>query len=168
MDLGEHLVYGTARVAMALYFATLYALLLVGGDDRLARARRLWTLGYLCYLAHVAAAFHFVYHWSHAEAAAATDFQAELDTGLPIPGGIYFNYAFTVVWTLDVAWWWLAPKNYSRRSQTLSSILHAFLFFMAVNATIIFGQGLTRWLSAAACVGLLIATAFRSRRSSVA
>lgn len=168
MELGEQLVYGTARVAMTLYFAALLALVLLTGDDRLHRARRLWTIGWLIYLAHVAAAFQFMHHWSHAEAAASTDFQTELETGFPITGGIYFNYAFTVVWTLDVLWWWLAPGNYSRRPRAVAWIIHGFLFFMAFNATVVFGRGFTRWFGAAACVALAIATAFRSRRSSAA
>lgn len=166
MELGEHLVYGTARVAMTLYFAALLAMVLLRSDDRVARARRLWTLGWLVYLLHVAAAFHFAHHWSHAEAAASTDFQTELETGLPISGGIYFNYFFTLVWTLDVAWWWLMPTSYAKRPRGVAATLHGFLFFIVVNATVVFGQGLTRWLGVAACVALAVAMAFRSLRSS--
>ena len=58
----------------------------------------LWTAGWLVYLLHVVAAFQFVHHWSHAEAAAATARRTSEVVGFSTPAGIYFNYLFTLVW----------------------------------------------------------------------
>ena len=66
MTTGEQIVYGAARAAAALYFAALIA------PPQSPWRRRLWTAGWLVYLGHVAAAFHFVHHWSHADAAIGT------------------------------------------------------------------------------------------------
>lgn len=169
MNAGEQIVYASAWAAMTCYFATLFALVaLREADGRMMRARRLWTVGWLLLLAHIAAAFHFAHHWSHAEAAASTDFQAELETGWPIRGGIYFNYVFALLWTLDVAWWWLKPQRYAARPRVVTRIIYGFLFFMVFNAVVVFGHGWIRWLGAAACLVLVVVMASRSRRSSVA
>lgn len=150
MNLGERFVYLTAWLAVACYFAALLA-------PRTSRRRRtLWTLGWLAFVLHVVAAFHFVHHWSHAEAAASTSRRALEVTGRPAPGGIYFNYAFLFVWTLDVAWLWIAPTNYARRPWPINWIVHGFLLFIFVNATVVFGHGLVRWLGAAALVILAV------------
>ena len=53
---GQQITLWTVRLALAFYVLTLAALL---ARARPGTARGLWTLGCLCYLAHVAAAFHF-------------------------------------------------------------------------------------------------------------
>src|SRR5688572_11673932 len=154
------LVYVTAWIAMGSYFAALVA------PPSSPWRRRIWTLGWLAFLAHVAAAFHLVHHWSHAEAAEATTRRAAELTGSPAPSGIYFNYVFLLVWSADVAWQWLAPQSYARRRWPIAWLVHGFLLFMVVNAVIVFGHGPTRWLGAAALVVLLAVTAVRFRRAS--
>jgi hypothetical protein len=150
MNLGERLVYLTAWLTTACYFAALLA------SPASSRRRRFWTLGWCAFVLHLAAAFHFVHHWSHTEAAEATSRRALEVTGSPAPGGIYFNYVFLLVWTLDVAWLWIAPTNYARRPRPITWIVHGFLLFIFVIATVVFGHGLVRWLGAAALVILAI------------
>lgn len=173
MITGEQLVYATARAAMAFYFATLFVRLLV--DDAARRTtwrRRLGTVGVLIYLWHVAAAFHFVHRWSHADALAATARRTAEETGFASGVGLYFNYLFTLVWNVDVAWQWLAPSSYANRSRVNSWLIDGFMFFMVVNAVVVFGHGPTRWLGLAACVVLLAiglrSIAARYRQSPVA
>lgn len=147
--MGRMIVYLTAWLAMAGYFVALVA------PPASSWRRRLWTFAWLVFLTHVAAAFQFVHHWSHVEAATATDRRALELIGRPAPNGIYYNYAFLLVWTFDVAWLWLAPQSYARRPRPIGWLIHGFLLFIVVNATIVFGHGPVRWLF----VGALAATA---------
>ena len=62
---------------------------------------------------------------------------------------MYLNYLLLLVWAGDAAWWWLAPNSYRRRSALVSGIINGFVAFMAINATVVFGTGLLRWLAAA-------------------
>jgi hypothetical protein len=157
MNLGERFVYLTAWLAVACYFAALLA-------PRTSRRRRtLWTLGWLAFVLHVVAAFHFVHHWSHAEAAASTSRRALEVTGRPATGGIYYNYAFLFVWTLDVAWQWTAPTSYARRPRPIAWLVHGFLAFIVFNAAVVFAHGPLRWLSLAAFV---VSAAVQVRRGA--
>lgn len=143
---GEQLVYASARVAMVLYFASLFTRVLIADPTRRTTCSRgLWTAAWFVYLLHVAAAFQFVHHWSHSEAAAATARRGAEVAGRPTPEGIYFNYAFTLVWTLDVAWWWIAPRSYVARPSAVAFVVHSFLAFIVFNAMIVFAHGPTRW-----------------------
>ena len=49
-------------------------------------------------LAHFVCAFHFEHEWSHSQALAATARQTAKVTGTNTGVGLYFNYAFTLVW----------------------------------------------------------------------
>ena len=143
----------TVRLAVAAYFiaAALRA------DPRArcrSAARALWTAGCVLYLAHVVCAFHFYHHWSHAAAYQHTAERTAELTGWNWGGGIYFNYAFTVVWLADTLRWWLARDRPSPRWLTVAT--QAFLWFMAFNATVVFGHGAIRWFGLAGCA-LLVA-----------
>jgi hypothetical protein len=149
------LVFWTVRLAVALYMASL-ALRLSSRNhpQRMAFARAAWTCGLIAFLIHVGSAFHFVHHWSHAEAFEATARQTQSTTGLTWGGGIYANYLFTLLWTFDAAWWLLRPANYLSRSILIESIIQAYLAFITFNATVVFGHGMTRWAGVAGFVGL--------------
>jgi hypothetical protein len=158
---GDGLTRWTARVALLLYATTL-ALRYIR-PPRPNLARRLWTAGCGVFLLHVAAAFHFFHHWSHADAYRATARQSADLVGTPSGWGLYLNYLFTVVWAADVAWWWArGTKAYRQRPHWLSVGLDAFMAFMAFNATLVFGQGATRWAGAVVTL-LLVALALKSR-----
>jgi hypothetical protein len=47
-------------------------------------------------------AFHFYHGWSHAEA------MEHVRAAARFGEGIFVSHLFTLLWTLDVAWWWLA------------------------------------------------------------
>lgn len=122
----------------------------------LAFARLAWTLGCAFFLAHVASAFTYYHHWSHAAAYLATAERTEELTGLRWGGGIYFNYIFALAWLADVGWWWLAPRSFGQRSRVLGAVLHGFFFFMVFNGAVVFGAGLVRLLGAVICGGLVV------------
>jgi hypothetical protein len=156
MTFGVLVTLWTVRIACALYVAALGGW--INGRDRLARAA--WTLGCLFYLAHAAAAFHFYHGWSHAAAVADTERQTAALFGTGYGAGVWFNYAFTIVWAADILRLWIGwtwPRWFA-------VTLHSFMAFMFINATVVFASGATRWLGVAAAIGL--ALNFLWRRTS--
>jgi hypothetical protein len=171
---GEAPIRWTARAALALYAAALAVLLArrrrpagphgpqrarppeYAGDcvDRAARA--LWSLGLLVYLAHVAAAFHLAFGWSHAAAVEHTRRAGGVGEG------IWASHLFGVLWALDAAWWWLAPASHAARPAWLTGALHGYLAFIAFNATVVFETGPTRWAGVAVSVVLAALLARRA------
>ncbi len=151
----------TIAVALSLVGLTWVTLLLAGQDRRLLMAARIfWTLAFLSYLVHVAVAFETYHHWSHAEAAFHTGFRTWEMTGWFWTGGIWINYAFTLLWGADVIYWWTGLDRYSRRPVRLRWFVHAFFAFMIFQAGVVFASGAMRWatligLSIVALVGLL-------------
>ena len=110
------------------------------------RWRAAWSAACLLLIIHVAAAFHFEHGWSHAAAFEHTADQTARVTGINRGEGLYFNYAFLILWLVDVAvLWTVASKVPSRlrRSTDLACV------FMVFNATVVFGP---RWW-----IGLMIA-----------
>src|SRR5579862_2549129 len=101
METGEILTRWTVRVAVVLYVASLATR---GYSPHWSRVA--WTVGCLTYLLHVVCAFEYYHHWSHDEAYAFTAQQTATVVGLDWGGGLYLNYAFTLVWLADVVWWW--------------------------------------------------------------
>jgi hypothetical protein len=151
-DPGEALTRFSIRLCLVWYGAALVIMLWpVAGHlgeawQRLGRA--LWTGAYVTYLLHVALAFHFFHHWSHAAAFAHVASQSGFGPGL------YFNYAFSLVWGVDVAWWWSGLRRYAKRPRWISVVVHSFMVFIVFNGAVVFASGPVRWASAAGFVGL--------------
>ncbi len=117
--------------------------------------RAMWTAGCALFLAHAAAAFHFHHHWSHAAAEAETARQTQALFGVATGSGLWFNYAFALVWLIDAIWWWSAPARYAARPRWLHAAVHGFMAFMFFNGAVVFAAGPTRWLGLAATVWLI-------------
>ena len=152
----DFLPRNTIRLALA-YYALAATLMLrlrpVGwsaatSSGRLARA--CWTLACLAYLLHVACAFHYAHHWSHAEA-----YEHVRQAG-GVGEGIFVSYLFTLLWTGDVIWWWTAPAGYARRFPWIDRLLHGFMLFVIFNATVVFEFGPVRWAGTALFVWLAV------------
>jgi hypothetical protein len=158
MPLEEVLTRWTIRVSLLLYAAALAAILLGRARPVLLREARLtWTAGCILLWLHVAAAFHFYHHWSHQAAYQATAQDTAATIGWAFGGGVYFNYVFAVVWTIDVIWWWsTSPQAYCSRACWAGALVHGFLAFMVFNATVIFVAGAPRFIAAAILTGLAI------------
>ena len=159
---GETLTRWTVRLALLLYAATLAL--------RLARprmqspARLLWTAGCLLFVLHVAAAFHYFHGWSHRHAYHETAKQTGELVGTDWGGGLYLNYLFTIVWAADATWWWGGGLGrYVRRPPWVDFSIHGFMSFMALNATVVFERGPTRWVGAGAAVLLVSLLLARAR-----
>ncbi len=144
MELGESLTRWTVRLAMALYVVSLALRWSARcrrpwlGRPWLGMARLAWTGGCILFLAHVACAFNFFHGWSHAAAYQHTARRTEETIGIFWGGGLYLNYAFTLVWLADVLWWWRGLEQYERRGRAVEWGVQAFLAFMAFNGTVVF------------------------------
>lgn len=153
MTTGELLTRWTIRVALACYVLCCAVLLSARGRrDWRAAARLLWTWALAAYLAHVACAFEFYHHWSHAAAYRHTAERTAALLGIRWGGGLYVNYLLMLVWLADAVWWWLRPAGYLARPRAVPRAVHSFVAFMAFNATVVFGAGAIRWAGIAACL----------------
>jgi hypothetical protein len=165
---GDMLVRNSIRLALAWYAVALGLMMRLAAGDWTARtmagrsARWCWTWGWLVYIVHVALAFHFVHHWSHAEA--FDHVRKESGFG----PGIFVSYLFTAAWTADVALWWLAPERYSARSKWIDRLLHGFMLFIVFNGTVVYETGPVRWAGIAgfSVLGLLMLSRRATARSS--
>src|SRR5262249_20786946 len=99
---GSLFIAWTIRAALVCYVAYLGGWLTLRDARWLNASRWIWTIGCGLFLAHVAGAFHFVHHWSHAAAWQDTAEQTEKLIGVSFGDGIYFSYLFLVTWVLDV------------------------------------------------------------------
>ncbi|MCA9199368.1 MAG: hypothetical protein KDA87_17605 [Planctomycetales bacterium] len=143
---GSLCIVWTIRLSMLLYAAFLW--LSVRGSNgtsaSTSRLRILWTAALMAYVCHVMVAFHFYHHWSHQHAFEHTARRTATMLGFSFGYGIYFSHLFLIIWLVDVGWWWLAPGTYQRRSNWIGRWVHWFLFFVAVNGTIVFESGAIR------------------------
>ncbi len=166
---GEQLTVWTIRLALALFAAVLLARLAsLDGPRWEMVARWFWTAGCLLALAHGICAFHFVHHWSHEHAFNDTAARTKELTGMEVGAGIYFNYAFVIIWAWDVGWWWSSPKSYRQRSHLWNVPILGFLLFIAVNGAIVFESGPTRvfgFAAGGAMLVLLLRKTWQSRSS---
>jgi hypothetical protein len=170
MDTGELLTRWSVRVAVGLYALALDLRATAAVRRRwLACGRVLWTIGCLAFLLHVACAFQFYHHWSHAAAYAETARRTAKVVGWDWGGGLYANYAFALVWAADAAWWWWRPAGYYSRPRGVEWAVQGFMGFITFNATLVFGAGPARRLGLAVCLFLGVVlgyTAHRHRHAS--
>jgi hypothetical protein len=144
-DVGEKLTRNTIRLSLGWYTIALLVMMQLQPDEWSAATRRgriarwCWTWGLLCFLIHLAMAFHFYHHWSHANA-----FEHTRQVG-GIGEGIYMSYLFTWVWVAYAGWWWFRPDGFAAKPLWVDRTLHAFMLFIVLNGTVVFEQGAIRW-----------------------
>jgi hypothetical protein len=158
--LGPLLTSWTIRLALLGYALYITLLLTRTGRTQPHLGRAIWTAACILFLVHVACAFHFYHHWSHSAAWQKTADETEQLLGVPFGDGIYFSYAFLILWVLDVLWLW-TPGSPSFRSAPAATpvpaihrasamtprwrlAVHGFLLFIALNGAIVFESGVTR------------------------
>jgi hypothetical protein len=135
----------TIWLALAGYAITVCVML--AGFLKLEWSRRLravWTISCGFFVLHVLSAFHYSYHWSHAEAIQSTARQTDELLGMRFGEGLYFSYGFLLLWIADVLFWWQRPELYVSRPGWLLLAVHAYLFFIAFNGAVVFKSGATR------------------------
>jgi hypothetical protein len=93
------------------------------------------------------AAHHYA-GWSHARAVERVERTTHFGPG------IYVSHLFTLLWTLDVLYWWLCPQGYARRPAWVGALLHGFMAFIIFCATVVYETGPIRWAGLALLAGL--------------
>ena len=131
--------------------------------DRMARL--VWSVGIALALIHVALAFDVVYDWDHERAVDATARPAADRFGWGWRGSIYVNYAFLILWFVDVCWWWTAPGSHAARSRRTESLRLAVFTFMFFNGAIVFASAGGRIVGIAAVAAVLFASPVLHRRA---
>ncbi|QDU35916.1 hypothetical protein Mal4_01980 [Maioricimonas rarisocia] len=162
---GNLLVAWTARLAIAAWGLRLTHDLARPSPSASLGICLLWTAGGLLNLLHVLAAFHYVHDWDVAAAWDHVARQTAAVTGWHWGGGLYVNYAFTLLWLADVAVTWQAYRRNRLLPRWYVGSLHAVFAFMVLNATVVFGPPVWR-VVAPLFVATLVATWFVSRRTS--
>jgi hypothetical protein len=156
-DAGDTLTRNAVRLSLAWYAVALVLLMRLSPADWTTAtaagrgARWCWTWALACFWVHLAMAFHYYHHWSHADAFERTRRISGVGQGL------YVSYLFTVLWTVDVLWWWIAPERYRARSPWIDRGLHVFMLFIVFNSTVVFESGLIRWAGLAMFGALVVA-----------
>jgi hypothetical protein len=141
---GDALTRGTIWVALTFYALAVVTMPWLSargwrGEDTLGRfVRACWLLGWLAYATHVALAFHYYHEWSHAHAVRHVNERSGFGPG------ILFSHLFTILWSADVVWWCISSEGHARRPAWIGLVLHAYMLFMAFNATVIYETGAIR------------------------
>ena len=163
MEFGEFLTLSTIWISIAGYVigSLIFAASRQSGQWDSA-TRILWTIACASLAAHFISAFHFYHGWSHEAAYADTARQTREAFGLDWGGGVFINYALLILWIADVGWWWFSGiDSYRRRPRSLMMAWHGLFVFIIFNATVVFGDGMARWVGLLICV-LLVLTWLRS------
>jgi hypothetical protein len=169
MGSGEFLTRSTIWIALMAYTFGCVAFAFArrrSDGDRWARLA--WTIGGAALVAHILSAYHFYHAWSQASAYRDTARQTAEVVRINWGGGLFINYAVASLWAADVAWWWFAGLGaYRRRSWWITLLWHGFLLFIIFNATVVFKDGMTRWLGLLVSLTLFLSwvSIDRQRRS---
>lgn len=153
METGEVLTRATIWITIAAYTAGSVVFALARGRTRWdSTTRALWTIAVVSLIAHFIAAYEFYHHWSQESAYLDTARQTDEVIGLNWGGGLFINYSFIALWTIDVSWWWLRGlDSYRERPWLLVGTWHGFLIFILFNATVVFKTGVVRWTGLVVC-----------------
>jgi hypothetical protein len=167
--MGQLLTRSTIWISIAGYTIGCVVFALARGRVELERwARWAWTIGCAALLAHFAAAFNYYHAWSHHSAYVETARQTAEVFAINWGGGLFINYAVGSAWIADVAWWWVGGVgSYRRRPWVLTLIWHGFLIFILFNATVVFKEGLTRWVGLLVCLILCLSWVVINRQRSL-
>ena len=161
MDTGEFLTRGTIWVSIVGYVVGSVVFALSPLSRRRAQwdsaARVVWSVACASLIAHFISAFQFYHGWSHAAAYRDTARQTEEVFGFNWGGGLFINYALLIAWIVDLAWWWRSGlDSYRKRPWPLVALWHGLLIFIIFNATVVFGDGMVRWVGLAICLLLTL------------
>ena len=169
MSSGEFLTRSTIWISILSYAVGCVVFAMAGRQtqhDRWVRAA--WTIGCAALIVHFICAFQFYHSWSHESAYVDTARQTAEVFRVNWGGGLFINYAVASLWFADVAWWWFAGLNaYRRRAWIITLIWHSFLIFIIFNATVVFKDGLTRWIGLLVCLTLVLSWVSVSRQRSL-
>ena len=168
MSSGEFLTRGTIWISILAYAIGCVVFATARRQPEGDRWTRLaWTLGSAALVTHFISAFHFYHSWSQQSAYIETARQTAEVVRVNWGGGLFINYAVAILWIADVTWWWLAGLSaYRRRTWLITVLWHGFLLFIIFNATVVFKDGLTRWIGLLVCLTVGLSWVLSSRQRS--
>ncbi|HZN09929.1 MAG TPA: hypothetical protein VFB65_24245 [Pyrinomonadaceae bacterium] len=169
MSSGEFLTRSTIWISILSYAVGCVVFAMASRQTQLDRWVRLaWTIGCAALILHFICAFQFFHSWSHESAYVDTARQTAAVFRINWGGGLFINYAVASLWFADVAWFWFAGVNsYRRRPWLLTLAWHSFLIFIIFNATVVFKDGMTRWIGLLVCLTLCLSWVSISRQRSL-
>jgi hypothetical protein len=119
---------------------------------------RVWLVGAVLLVVHIAASYGWVHRWSHAAALRDTAEQSERVTGIRAAWGVYVNFLFSALWLVYSGL--LARREFCLRPgrwrQRFDRTFFWFSCLIVFSATVVFEPGPVRWLSAAGFLALAI------------
>ena len=144
---GELLLRWTIRLSVACYVCRI--LLQIDGRFRRTSLTQcaIWAVGCLFYLLHVGLAFAFVHDWSHAAALEHTAAETARMTGVHRGEGLWVNYLFSLIWIADVIRVFVAFIHKRTTNVPVDYVVASFFAFVVLNATVVFGPVVYRWLA---------------------
>ena len=145
----------TIRLAVAAYLFRISMILGRKSSKVSATERWIWTVGAAFSVAHLVFAFSHVHGWSHEHAVQHTAEATERMIGIKNGQGVWVNYVFTIVWLADCLRLWRLSGQESHGSRWLDRVIHGFLAFVVLNATVVFGPPVYRYLALPCAVGLI-------------
>ncbi len=162
MNSGESLTLATIWVSIAGYVVGSVIFALSSSSERRllwdSVVRVIWTIACASLIAHFISAFHFHHGWSHAAAYRDTARQTEELFGVSWGGGLFINYALLIAWIVDIGWWWRSGiDSYRKRRWPVVALWHGLFIFIIFNATVVFVNGIVRWVGLGVSLILTIA-----------
>jgi hypothetical protein len=144
----ETLVYWSARAsALAYWAAVIFMGMWLRGANCVAAIRWAWSIGCVLLVAHEILAMGISFGWSHAAAWEDVAVQTDAVFGVAFGGGLIVNYVAVVLWTADVARWWLWTSPYFTRVPWITIALWAFLGMMYFFGAVVFAEGIVRMIA---------------------
>ncbi len=154
------------RISMILMVVVLAAEMRGAKSTNLAISL-LWFSGALLALAHSFGALATFHNGSQVVAFESTAKQTEQLLGIRFGAGLYVNYLFVIVWNADAAIRLLQPKRYPFSPKWYRYGVTGFLVFIAINGSIVFQAGWTRYVGIG-CLLFLGALAWAKRNRGFA
>jgi len=148
-------LYWTIWIALVLFAAGEAGKRTLAGGRAASWAWPASAIGAAIAVAHVVIAMGARHGWSHDAAVAATARQTSAVYGLDWGGGVFVNYAFVVLWIVELWKWRRAPERSVSLPDALTWLARAFFFVVIVNAGIVFAGGLRRIAGAVIVLSLV-------------
>jgi hypothetical protein len=165
-EIAQVITKGAVWLAILAY-AIGIALFAYNRSRALAAVRVAWTAACVALIAHFTSAFHFYHHWSQESALLDTARQTKGVIGLNWGGGLFINYAVLSLWIVDVGSWWLKGiDSYRRRRRLIVLLWHGFLIFIIFNATVVFKDGIVRWVGVITSLSLVASWIMLAKQKS--
>jgi hypothetical protein len=148
--MGEFLTRAAIWLAMGLW-----TLAMTRSRHRAGAARWFWTAGLAAYVVHILLAYGSFYGWSHRIAWETTARDTAETVGLDSGFGLLVNFAFAAVLAADVVVQW---RTGVRKA---GGWIDAFVLFLILNGTVVFGEGAVRWYGGLLLVSICIVRCYR-------